>query len=178
MNDSEKSLAAALAKAIVALCVRNTFLEDLHAGTTPSSKTGDYLDVKVVTPYRSGIAVGVGATEMSFFLGLSLPRTRCWLKLALLSALPTGVFVPASRPDAAQIEDRIQQLGSPQFAVREAATRASGLNSRAVARSPEYRAREAISWRPSGRIAGGLSLSSLRAVLTTAARYAGSKTIS
>src|SRR5262249_52592487 len=51
MNDSEKSLAAALAKAIVALCVRNTFLEDLHAGTTPSSKTGDYSDVKVVTPY-------------------------------------------------------------------------------------------------------------------------------
>ena len=50
MNDSEKSLAA-LAKAIVALCVRNTFLEDLHAGTTPSSKTGDYSDVKVVTPY-------------------------------------------------------------------------------------------------------------------------------
>jgi hypothetical protein len=30
---------------------RNTFLEDLHAGTTPSSKTGDYSDVKVVTPY-------------------------------------------------------------------------------------------------------------------------------
>ena len=32
-------------------CVRNTFLEDLHAGTSPSSKTGDFSDVKVVTPY-------------------------------------------------------------------------------------------------------------------------------
>jgi hypothetical protein len=32
-------------------CVRNTFLEDLHAGKSPSSKTGDYSDVKVVTPY-------------------------------------------------------------------------------------------------------------------------------
>jgi hypothetical protein len=51
MKDAEKELAAALAKAITALCVRNTFLEDLHAGTTPSSKTGDYSDVKVVTPY-------------------------------------------------------------------------------------------------------------------------------
>src|SRR5262249_18177589 len=30
---------------------RNTFLEDLHAGTTPSSQSGDYTDVKVVTPY-------------------------------------------------------------------------------------------------------------------------------
>lgn len=31
--------------------VRNTTLEDLHSGTFPSSKSGDYSDVKVVTPY-------------------------------------------------------------------------------------------------------------------------------
>jgi hypothetical protein len=31
--------------------VRNTSLEDLHSGTFPSSKSGDYSDVKVVTPY-------------------------------------------------------------------------------------------------------------------------------
>src|SRR5437773_10446766 len=40
-----------LAKAITVLCVRNTFLEDLHSGVCPSSKTGDYSDVKVVTPF-------------------------------------------------------------------------------------------------------------------------------
>jgi hypothetical protein len=51
MKDTEKALASELAKAIAALCVRNTFLEDLHSGTTPSSKSGDYSDVKVVTPY-------------------------------------------------------------------------------------------------------------------------------
>jgi hypothetical protein len=51
MKDADKAIAAALAKSLVALCVRNTFLEDLHAGTTPSSKEGDYSDVKVVTPY-------------------------------------------------------------------------------------------------------------------------------
>jgi hypothetical protein len=39
------------AKAIVVTCVRNTILEDYHAGIGPSSKTGDYSDVKVVTPY-------------------------------------------------------------------------------------------------------------------------------
>lgn len=39
-----------LAKALVLHAFRNP-LEDLHAGTTPSSKTGDYSDVKVVTPY-------------------------------------------------------------------------------------------------------------------------------
>jgi hypothetical protein len=51
MKDSDKIIASALAKAITALCVRNTFLEDLHSGTSPSSKTGDFSDIKVVTPY-------------------------------------------------------------------------------------------------------------------------------
>ena len=51
MKDTDQLLAAALAKAITALCVRNTFLEDLHSGITPSSQAGDYSDVKIVTPY-------------------------------------------------------------------------------------------------------------------------------
>ncbi|MCL2163343.1 MAG: hypothetical protein FWH55_02895 [Oscillospiraceae bacterium] len=29
----------------------NTDLEDLHAGVSPSSKTGDFSDVKVITPF-------------------------------------------------------------------------------------------------------------------------------
>lgn len=40
-----------LAKVIALQCFRNTKLEDLHSGIGPSSKTGDYSDVKVVTPY-------------------------------------------------------------------------------------------------------------------------------
>ena len=40
-----------LALAIVETCVRNTRLETLHAGMFPRSATGDYADVKVVTPY-------------------------------------------------------------------------------------------------------------------------------
>ena len=51
MKDTDKIIAAELAKAITALCVRNTFLEDLHAGVTPSSQKGDYTDVQVVTPF-------------------------------------------------------------------------------------------------------------------------------
>jgi hypothetical protein len=51
MKDADQALAALLAKSIAALCVRNTFLEDLHAGTTPSSQSGNNSDVKVVTPY-------------------------------------------------------------------------------------------------------------------------------
>src|SRR5262249_43816500 len=51
MEESANPIASELAKAITVLCVRNTFLEDLHAGKAPSSKTGDYSDVKVVSPY-------------------------------------------------------------------------------------------------------------------------------
>jgi hypothetical protein len=51
MKDTDKLAASMLAKSIAALCVRNTYLEDLHSGIAPSSKTGDYSDVKVVTPY-------------------------------------------------------------------------------------------------------------------------------
>lgn len=40
-----------LAKILVETCFRNSELENLHAGVTPSSATGDYSDVKVVTPY-------------------------------------------------------------------------------------------------------------------------------
>lgn len=46
----EDEATAMLAKAIALHAFRNP-LEDLHAGITPSSKTGDYSDVKVVTPY-------------------------------------------------------------------------------------------------------------------------------
>lgn len=42
---------AMVALMLAQVCVRNTFLEDLHAGTFPSSMTGDYSDVKVVSQY-------------------------------------------------------------------------------------------------------------------------------
>ena len=37
-----------LSKAVAAACVRNTYLEDLHAGMTPVSLTGDNEDVYVI----------------------------------------------------------------------------------------------------------------------------------
>lgn len=39
------------AKLIALHCVRNTFIEDLHSGIVPRSQTGDFSDVKVVTPF-------------------------------------------------------------------------------------------------------------------------------
>jgi len=40
-----------LAKYLAQQCFRNTMLEDLHAGITPNSQTGDYSDVFVQFPY-------------------------------------------------------------------------------------------------------------------------------
>lgn len=40
-----------LAKALVETCMRNSELENLHAGKFPASERGDFSDVKVVTPY-------------------------------------------------------------------------------------------------------------------------------
>jgi hypothetical protein len=40
-----------LAKYMVEECFRNSHLEDLHAGIAPCSKTGDYSDVVVKTPF-------------------------------------------------------------------------------------------------------------------------------
>ncbi|RPI21978.1 MAG: hypothetical protein EHM61_23430 [Acidobacteria bacterium] len=47
----DEQLRKRLAKFLALHCFRNTELENLHAGIVPSSKTGDYSDVKVVTPY-------------------------------------------------------------------------------------------------------------------------------
>lgn len=45
---TEQRIAAQLAKLLAMVCVRNTFLEDIHAGISPVTKTGDYSDVKVI----------------------------------------------------------------------------------------------------------------------------------
>jgi hypothetical protein len=51
-NKPQREYSARLAKALAVLCVRNTCLEDVHAGEAVVSKAGDYSDVKVVTPER------------------------------------------------------------------------------------------------------------------------------
>ena len=48
---SDPGLQQRLAKYLVQRCFRNSALEDLHAGTAPDSKAGDYSDVVVVTPF-------------------------------------------------------------------------------------------------------------------------------
>src|SRR5579863_9159118 len=48
---TDPALQRRLAKYMVLQCFRNSMLEDLHAGTSPSSASGDYGDVTVSSPY-------------------------------------------------------------------------------------------------------------------------------
>ncbi len=47
-EDNETRVAANLAKVMAMTCVRNTMLEDIHAGLTSVTRTGDYSDVMVI----------------------------------------------------------------------------------------------------------------------------------
>ena len=46
-EDDEERIAAHLAKTMAMMCVRNTMIEDIHAGLAPVTRTGDYSDVMV-----------------------------------------------------------------------------------------------------------------------------------
>jgi hypothetical protein len=48
MNASPDKFQAEFAKIMTAACVRRGYLEKLHQGITPVTKTGDYSDVKVI----------------------------------------------------------------------------------------------------------------------------------
>ncbi len=45
---TDRKIAAQLSKTLAAMCVRNTEIEDIHAGISPITKAGDYSDVKVI----------------------------------------------------------------------------------------------------------------------------------
>ena len=48
---TDPALQQRLAKYMVLQCFRNSMLEDLHAGISPSSASGDFSDVTVSSPY-------------------------------------------------------------------------------------------------------------------------------
>ena len=48
MTSSYKQAQAEIAKLMAAACVRRGYLEKLHAGITPLTRSGDYSDVKII----------------------------------------------------------------------------------------------------------------------------------
>ena len=69
--------AATFATMLAFHCVRNSALEDLHAGIFPSSQTGDYTDVKVVSPYGEIAWNRVGRISDEEMKRLSEDITSC-----------------------------------------------------------------------------------------------------
>jgi hypothetical protein len=80
-----------LAKYIALHCFRNTMLEDLHSGEVPISKSGNYSDVKVVTPDRE-----IPWSDLSRFNNSEMKAmmidvvNHCDQVLAILFSTPVG----------------------------------------------------------------------------------------
>lgn len=80
-----------LAKYLALHCFRNTALEDLHSGTGPISESGDYSDVKVITPRGE-----IPWTKLSRFDNKEMKAlmkdvvNRCDLQLAIIFSTPVG----------------------------------------------------------------------------------------
>ena len=86
--------------ALVQRCVRNTQLEDLHAGIFPASQSGDYDDVKVISPYGeipwNGLsriaALGAKQLKVTPELRWVLARSRIMPMPPLSTVAPRGLF--------------------------------------------------------------------------------------
>ena len=48
VNEHEQRLIASISKSMAMMCVRNTMLEDIHAGIEPVSRAGDFTDIMVI----------------------------------------------------------------------------------------------------------------------------------
>jgi hypothetical protein len=74
-----------LAKYMALWCFRNTKLESLHAGISPSSQAGDYTDVTVVSPYGPIPWNGVSRISDAAMKGLMIDVVnKCYAFLGLL----------------------------------------------------------------------------------------------
>ena len=105
--------AANFAKLLAFYGVRNSSLEDLHAGIFPSSKTGDYKDVKVVSPYGEipwNRVSRISDEEMKPLMEDIVNRLYTFLFHLLTSGEPDrGVPLPKNW-SVPQIETQIAQM--------------------------------------------------------------------
>ena len=62
-----------IARQIAYESIRNTFLEDLHSGISPSTKTGDYSDLFVITPYGK---ISLNEQEQETMIGGKLKKGK------------------------------------------------------------------------------------------------------
>lgn len=104
-----------LAKSMVELCVRNTVLEDFHAGRYPQSRAGDYSDVRVVTPDGEipwNDLSRISDEEMKTLMIEVIDRVFTYLSFPeILGAIPGGRTWDRPKLDAALMKTVQRRLG-------------------------------------------------------------------
>lgn len=104
----DDNVPAIIIKLMVLLCVRNTSIEDIHAGLTPITRTGDYTDVKIIDgdgreiPWND--ASRISQDEMKQFMKNVVNRLYTFDKL-----IQTPDFIRALAP----FESSVHQWDDP-----------------------------------------------------------------
>jgi hypothetical protein len=99
MKSNPKKSQSEFAKLLAAACVRRGYLEKLHSGTPPVTRTGDYSDVKVIDAEGREIpwnAVSrINQDEMKTLMTGVVNRIHTFLARTLLSVNEDREFVQA-----------------------------------------------------------------------------------
>lgn len=100
--DEDRAAMERLALSLVETCVRNTGLEDLHAGVVPRSASGDFSDVRVLTPYGEipwTDLSRISDDEMKVLMMEIVDRVFTYLSFPDLLAHPPGAAARWRRPE-------------------------------------------------------------------------------
>jgi hypothetical protein len=96
MNPNPDKAQAEFAKIMTAACVRRGFLEKLHAGINPVTKTGDYSDVKVIDAEGREIPWNevsrIDQAEMKTLITGIVDRIHTFLSRTFLCSFKDQVF--------------------------------------------------------------------------------------
>jgi hypothetical protein len=99
MKTSLNPQQAEFSKLITAACVRRGYLEKLHSGITPATKTGDFSDVKVIDADGREIPWNevsrISQTEMKTLLSGIVNRIYTFLARTIFSNPQDAVFEQA-----------------------------------------------------------------------------------
>jgi hypothetical protein len=99
MTFSPKKAKSEFAKIMAAACVRRGYLERLHCGTTPVTRTGDYSDVKVIDAEGREISWNqvsrINQDEMKTLMTGVVNRIHTFLARTLFSATEDKAFEQA-----------------------------------------------------------------------------------
>jgi len=96
MSVSQKKSQSEFAKMMAAACVRRGYLEKLHAGFTPVTRSGDYSDVKVIDAEGREIPWNqvsrINQDEMKTLMTGVVNRIHTFLARTLFSATEDKAF--------------------------------------------------------------------------------------